>query len=63
MEIYRNSYNEKEDSLLWELHEIRHRLHKKRKNQTLEQINKDALEKYYSWRKESEINILDRKTA
>ena len=57
METYKNSYTEKEDSLLWELHEIRNRLHKARMQKTIEEINKEALKKYYSWQKERESNI------
>ncbi|MBF0120387.1 MAG: hypothetical protein HQK79_16245 [Desulfobacterales bacterium] len=49
MEIYENSYTEKEDKMMWEIHEIRHKLHIKRKNKTIEQINKEALEKYSKW--------------
>jgi hypothetical protein len=30
MEIYKNSYTENEDKILWALHEIRHELHKER---------------------------------
>jgi len=34
------------DKMMWELHEIRHKLHKERKNKTIEEINIDALKKY-----------------
>jgi len=56
METYKNSYTESEDNMLWELHEIRHRLHKEKKNKTLEEINRDALKKYSEWRKEADIS-------
>jgi len=56
METYRNSYTEHEDKMLWELHEIRHRLHKERKNKTIEEINRDALKKYSEWLKEITMN-------
>lgn len=52
MEIYKNSYTEKEDRLLWELHEIRYALHEKRQHQTIEEINKEALRKYARWQQE-----------
>lgn len=52
MEIYKNSYTEKEDKMLWELHEIRHRLHKERINKTIEAINKEAMKKYSEWLKD-----------
>ncbi len=54
MEIYNNSYTETEDKMLWELHEIRHKLHRERKNKTIEEINRDALKKYSEWQKEAE---------
>ena len=54
METYENSYTESEDQMLWELHEIRHKLHKERKNKTIEEINRAALKKYFEWQKEAE---------
>ncbi len=54
METYKNSYTESEDKTLWELHEIRHKLHKARKYKTIEEINREALKKYSDWRKERE---------
>ncbi len=59
METYKNSYNEKEDYVLWELHEIRHRLHNARKNESVEEINREALKKFAEWQNEIET----RKTA
>ncbi len=56
MEIYENSYTENEDKMLWELHEIRHKLHKERKNKTIEEINREALKKYSEWLKEAAMN-------
>ncbi len=55
METYENSYTEKEDSLLWELHNIRHRLHKARMPKTIGEINREALKKYADWKKEREM--------
>ncbi len=57
METYNNSYSKKEDRLLWELHEIRHKLHKGKKNKTVEEINKEALKKYSDWQKERDKRI------
>jgi hypothetical protein len=54
METYNNSYTPQEDPLLWELHEIRHRLHVQRQHQTLEEINQQALHKYAMWQQERE---------
>jgi len=55
METYKNSYTENEDKTLWELHEIRNRLHKRRKNRTIEEINRESLEKYAEWQKERNL--------
>ncbi len=55
METYKNSYTESEDKTLWELHEIRHKLHIERKNKTIEEINREALKKYSDWRKERDL--------
>jgi hypothetical protein len=52
MEAYKNSYSKSEDPTLWELHEIRHRLHEKRKNKPIDDINKEALKKFSKWREE-----------
>ena len=54
METYKNSYTEQEDRMLWELHEIRHKLHIRRKHQTIENINSEALKKYAVWQQERE---------
>lgn len=54
MGTYKNNYSEKEDSTLWELHEIRHRLHQSRKDKSIEEINKEALRKYEEWQEERE---------
>ena len=42
MATYKNDYSKKEDPMLWEIHEIRHKLSKKYKSLTLEQINNKA---------------------
>lgn len=52
MEIYKNNYSENEDKILWALHEIRHELHKERKNKTIEEINREALKIYSDWQNE-----------
>jgi len=56
MGTYNNSYTENEDETLWELHEIRNKLHKKRIKKTVEEINTEALKKYSDWQKERETN-------
>ncbi|MBN1901172.1 hypothetical protein JW926_07610 [Candidatus Sumerlaeota bacterium] len=54
METYNNNYTEKEDKTLWELHEIRNKIHQERKNKKIEEINKEALNKYLKWKKQRE---------
>jgi len=57
METYKNDYSKNEDYILWELHEIRNKLHQKRRDKTIEEINKEALKKYSSWQKEREEEL------
>jgi len=52
METYENSYSKNEDYTLWELHEIRHRLHETRKKKSVKQINEEALKKFSEWKEE-----------
>ena len=49
MATYKNDYTKEEDHTLWELHEIRHALHKKIKSKSADQINKDSIRKYKTW--------------
>ncbi len=49
METYKNDYSEKEDETLWELHEIRHKIHKELEKKPIKKINSEALKKYQSW--------------
>ena len=51
MEAYKNDYKKNEDAVLWELHEIRHKLHEELKSKSLQKINSDALAKYNSWKR------------
>jgi hypothetical protein len=46
METYKNDYTKKEDELLWELHKIRHNLHKKWINKSLTERNKTIKDEY-----------------
>jgi hypothetical protein len=52
MKIYKNSYTKDEDYMLWELHEIRHKLHESRKTKTIDQINEEALKNIANWQEE-----------
>ncbi len=54
MEIYKNDYTKEEDEALWEIHEIRRKLNTNLKNKTIDQINKEALEKFSKWKKQAE---------
>ncbi len=49
MEPYKNSYDKNEDIMLWELHEIRHQLHKELNLKTTEEINREAIKKFKEW--------------
>jgi len=58
MATYKNRYTKQEDEILWELHNIRHRLHRELKGKRIHQINRKALAKYDSWikhRKEASL--------
>jgi len=50
METYKNSYSVKEDEVLWELHEIRHKLHEKLRKKPLDEINRGARDTFESWK-------------
>lgn len=53
METYKNDYTKEEDEILWEIHEIRNKLHEDLKDKTVEQINSEALKKYSEWKKQA----------
>ena len=56
METYRNSYDKNEDAMLWELHEIRHELHKVINRKSVEEINREALKKFKRWQQKYAMN-------
>jgi len=56
METYKNSYDKNEDIMLWELHEIRHELHKEFSQKTVEEINRDAQKKFKEWKLKYKAN-------
>ncbi len=56
METYRNSYDRNEDAMLWELHEIRHDLHKEISRKTVDEVNREALKKFRLWQQEYKMN-------
>ena len=50
METYKNSYSVREDEVLWELHEIRHELHRELKKKSLDEINRAARDTFERWK-------------
>ena len=52
METYKNDYSKKEDETLWEIHEIRHKIHMEISLDNLSEFNKNARIKFHK-RKES----------
>ena len=58
MGTYKNDYNKNEDYMMWELHEIRHKIHEEYKNKSYKERNKRGLELYNKWFKQPKtINI------
>ena len=55
MENYKNEYRKEEDELLWEIHEIRNKIHEEYNNITIEERNKNALAKFEAWKKERKL--------
>lgn len=51
MGIYKNDYKKDEDDSLWEIHEIRRKIHKEFEHKSNTQINEDALKKFQEWKK------------
>lgn len=62
MATYKNGYTKNEDFTLWELHEIRHRLHEARKEKSPSDVNKEALKKLSDWHEEKKRKAMQ-KTA
>ena len=54
MGTYKNDYTKEEDEALWEHHEIRRTLNRDLKNKSVEEINKDALQKFEEWKRQAE---------
>lgn len=54
MGAYKNDYKKNEDEMLWELHEIRHKIHQELKKKSLKKFNKEAREEFERWKKGSE---------
>ena len=52
MATYKNDYNKNDDYMMWELHEIRHKLSQKFKKMTVKEINEEGKSIYHKWKKE-----------
>ena len=52
METYNNDYSKQEDAMLWELHEIRHKLQQKYSSMSVAEINDDAKALLKDWKKQ-----------
>lgn len=53
MGAYKNDYKRNEDEMLWELHEIRHKISQELKKKSLDEFNKEAREEFERWKKEN----------
>ena len=61
METYKNDYTKQEDELLWEIHNIRHDLHKKWFNKSLEERNQSIKAEYekrkQEWKNKNKVFV------
>jgi hypothetical protein len=57
METYNNDYTKNEDSMLWEIHEIRHSLQEKFAAKTVKEINTEAKAIFEEWKKQRSIQL------
>lgn len=57
MGTYHNDYNKEEDSMLWELHEIRHTLQREHEKLTVKEMNERARKSKESAEKRQKENI------
>ncbi len=55
MGTYKNDYNKNDDHMMWELHEIRHKIYEKYKNKSFKERNKHGLELYNKWFKQPKV--------
>lgn len=58
MEIYKNDYTKEEDELLWELHEIRHKLSIEYENKSVDEINRNAKKIFEEWKRERQKDFV-----
>jgi len=57
MEIYKNDYSKNEDEMMWELHEIRHKLWDDIKDKELEEINNYSHNLLEKWKKDRYLSF------
>ncbi|MEW6366415.1 MAG: hypothetical protein AB1714_17455 [Acidobacteriota bacterium] len=55
MAICENDYRRNEDESQWEIHEIRRALSEDFEGKTVDQINREAMQKYLAWKERSVI--------
>jgi len=61
METYKNDYNKNEDETLWELHEIRNRIHKRIISTPKNKLNDSNIERFnlmkIKYKKENSLQL------
>lgn len=61
MEIYKNAYNKNEDEILWELHEIRNKIHKRIITTPKEKLNEINIDRFnlmkIKYKKENSLHL------
>ena len=55
MEIYKNDYTKEEDQMLWEIHEIRHRLQEEYKGKSVKEINDIGMKILEEWKSQYQL--------
>jgi hypothetical protein len=62
MGTYKNDYSKNEDELLWELYDIRHKLHKKWNSKSLkernDEIKNNIQKKKQEWLKKRQLPVV-----
>ena len=61
MGVYKNDYKKNEDECLWEIHEIRNKLHKELENETIDEINDKGKFLFDKMKKKYKIKVLSEK--
>ena len=56
MATYKNDFSKNKDEILWEIHEIRHKIHKKISLDNLSEFNKNARTRFNNRKKSKQEN-------